>query len=269
MKMIEEAEKFVYISSESFTDKEFPNFLKRIKLKDIDIKLLTGYTSMDFPDRMRIFIKELLAAGIRLRVTSEGLHTKLIITDKSIAITSINLNSINLGFKKTAGFWRENTETILICKDSDIVKEATQKYNTIFDTSEEIIDKIAEKGSTAAGSLFKQVFEVSSTSDAKLFLAKVRLSADINKEKFVLDILKLTIKIANSFNVRRISKKEVSMALILNHLAERKHDFNELSEKLNLLIDSKESKILLGELVRSNLIIKEQEFYKLNVGAIL
>ncbi|MBZ9571957.1 phosphatidylserine/phosphatidylglycerophosphate/cardiolipin synthase family protein [Patescibacteria group bacterium] len=268
MKIIDEAEKFVYISSESFTDKEFPNFLKKIRFKNIEIKLLTEFGSMDFSDRIQIFMKELLAAGVQMNTTREDLHAKLVITDKLIAITSINLNRINLGFKKTGDFWRENTETILICRGHNIIRKARQKYNAIFNASEKIIDKMAERNSSVAGRLFRDVFKIRSGSDAKLFLAKLKLNVDINKEKFLLDVLKLTIKLANNFNVRIISKKEVLMALILNYLSERKHDFNELSEKLDPIIERAEIEPVLDILVSRNLIVKQGEFYKINVDAI-
>ena len=42
MKVIDDAEVFVYISAESFTDNDFPNFLKKVRLKEIDIKILAG-----------------------------------------------------------------------------------------------------------------------------------------------------------------------------------------------------------------------------------
>ncbi len=206
MKLIDEAEEFVYISTESFTDKEFPNFLKKIKFKDIDVKILTGYTSMDFSDRIQIFMKELLGTGIELNTTLEDLHAKFIITDKLVALTSINLNNMNLGFKKTAGFWRENTETITICRNQQIINEAKVKYLRVFNSSEKIIDKIAEKNAVIAGKLLKNAFNINSSSDAKKYLAKIALEQEINKEKKVYDIVRKAIELKEERNLNRITK---------------------------------------------------------------
>lgn len=213
MDIIDEAEEFVYISSESFTDKEFPNFLKRIKLKGIDIKMLTGYTSMDFSDRMQIFMKELLATGIELNTTLEDLHAKFIITDKLIALSSINLNNMNLGFKKTAGFWRENTETIVICRNSEVINDAKQKYIHVFNSAEKIIDKIAEKNAGIAGKLFKQTFNTNSSKDAKEFLAKLSLEKEIDKEKRIYDLLKEAIRLKTERNLNKITKALLEEAI--------------------------------------------------------
>lgn len=213
MDIIKEAEEFVYISTESFTDKEFPNFLKKIKFRGIDIKILTGYMSMDFSDRMQIFMKELLAAGISLNTTLENLHAKLIITDKLVALSSINLNNMNLGFKKTGGFWRENTETIIVCRDPKMISDAKGKYTDLFDASEKIIDKIAEKNAVVAGKLFKRVFDSVSSADAKKFLAKISIEKEIEKEKVIYDIVKEALRLKEQKNLNKITKELLEEAI--------------------------------------------------------
>ena len=110
--LISEANEFVYISTESFTDVDISNFLIKSRLKGIDIRILTGATSMDFSDRMQKMLRELLANDIKISTTEKYLHAKLIMTDKRVSVSSINLNKMNLGFKKVNHLWRENTESI-------------------------------------------------------------------------------------------------------------------------------------------------------------
>jgi len=65
--ILTEAEKFIYISAESFTDLSFGLFLRQLKqTRQIEIILLTGFTSMDFTDRIQKMFRELIADDIKL-----------------------------------------------------------------------------------------------------------------------------------------------------------------------------------------------------------
>tara|TARA_Y100000310_G_C20068955_1_gene528439 strand:- start:177 stop:551 length:375 start_codon:yes stop_codon:yes gene_type:complete len=114
---------------------------------------------------------------------------------------------MNLGFKKTAGFWRENTETITICKDQETIGEAKQKYLNIFNDSEKIVDKIAEKNASIAGKLFKKVFDTISSADAKKYLAKISVEKEIEKERLIYDIVKEAMRLKTERNLSRITKE--------------------------------------------------------------
>jgi phosphatidylserine/phosphatidylglycerophosphate/cardiolipin synthase-like enzyme len=100
MKIIEDAEEFVYLCSERFTDKEFFFFLEKIRLKGITVKIFAKFASQDFQERIIKFAKDYLALGIEIK-TQKNLHAKLVITDKLVSLGSINLNRMNLGFKKS------------------------------------------------------------------------------------------------------------------------------------------------------------------------
>ena len=113
---------------------------------------------------------------------------------------------MNLGFKKTAGFWRENTESITICRNQNIINEAKEKYLRMFNSSEKIIDKIAEKNAVIAGKLLKNTFNINSSSDAKKYLAKTALEEEIKKEKKVYDIIKEAIRLKEERHLSRITK---------------------------------------------------------------
>lgn len=91
-KLIQSAEKYLYISTESFTDPDIHNDLVKARLSGLDIKILTGATSMDFSDRMQQMLRSLLASGIKISTTANPLHAKLLITEHMLAVSSINLN---------------------------------------------------------------------------------------------------------------------------------------------------------------------------------
>jgi len=59
--LISEASEFAYISTESFTGMDFSAFLIKMRLKGLDIRILSGATSMDFQDRMNNMLRELLS----------------------------------------------------------------------------------------------------------------------------------------------------------------------------------------------------------------
>jgi len=211
--IIKAAQKYVYISTETFTDEEFPLFIEKIKLEGIEIKILTGYTSMDYTERVQETIKNLIAAGIDVRATEEDLHAKLIITDKHVVIDSVNLNKMNLGFKKTGNFWRENTETIDVCSDISILEDAKHKYNIIFDKSRDIIDKIKEKNINVAGKILKKIFEVRSNDDAKLFLSGLLIKSDVKNRIYIFNIIKEAIRLSQQNGERTITKEHLEEAV--------------------------------------------------------
>lgn len=136
---------FVYLSAESFTDPQFANFLKKLALTGLEIRVITGTRSMDFTDRIQREFRKLLAHGIQLRTTEAPLHAKLLLTDNHLLVSSVNLNRMNLGFAKTAKNWRANTESIATCCDQAILNEAKKDYLSVFDSALDVESKLAEK----------------------------------------------------------------------------------------------------------------------------
>ena len=267
--MIEEANTFVYISAESFTDNDLPTVLKRTRLKGVDVKILAGATSMDYTDRMEQATKELLSMGIQLRTTKSELHAKLIITDKLVAVSSMNLNRMNLGFRQTHNFWRENTETITICKDPVIIHDAASKYQVLFSGSTDILENLAEKTEKSVKNIFTAIFNVRSTSEAKKLLAKLLTLNQINCERNIIEIARYAVMLKMKYSVGAVSDTEVAMAIVLYHLTERKHEFRELNDKLNLILSKERLETIIAELLTRELIVKDAEFFKINLEKLL
>jgi len=192
MSLLDDASEFAYISSESFTDPDFANFLMKMSLRELNIKILCGATSMDFTDRLQNMLRGLLAHGIKIKTTDEDMHAKTIITDKHLAVSSINLNGMNLGFKRTNNYWRENTETISICSDPNILKTAANQYLNVFNNAIEVEVKLAEKIERNVGSVFTSTFGLRSRQEVKKLFAKLIVSKEIQVKKFILDVGKIT-----------------------------------------------------------------------------
>lgn len=268
--LIDEAEKFIYISTESFTDPEFPEYLIRKSLNNnnIEIKLLSGASSMDFPDRIQKMILELLACNIKIK-TYKNIHAKFIVTDKHIAISSINLNKINLGFAPYNNkFWRENTETIAIYNNNELLEEGKIKFNDNFDRFSDIKETLINKYKTIIKDKFS-LFDLRTREDVKELFARLIIQKKIEIEEFILYITKITSKIIIYLNnnSRLVTKKYFILSLILYYLTERKYDIDQLNEKLSILkIDMGTINDSLKVLLDNDFIEKDNDFYKINLN---
>jgi histone H3/H4 len=268
--IIEEAEEYVYLSTESFTDRDFSDFLLNTAVnREIEIKILTGTRSMDFTDRVNEMLRDLLAQKIKINTTDKDLHAKLILTDKSLVISSINLNRINLGFYKTKKFWRENTETLFVCRDSEAIRSAKERFLERFSDSYDVENKLAEKLESLVKDMFVNTFDLRSSSKAKKILAKFILNKQIDIRKMIIKIGKLTQRLMTLNKRKTVRKEDIISALILHCLSERKHDYSQLTEKLGEVGKSINLRALLNKLKFAGMIEEEDDFYKIDVGAII
>ena len=171
--LVEEAEDFIYISTESFTDIDFSALLSNIAInKGNDIKILTVPKSMDFTDRVNSMLKDLLSRGVDVRASDEDLHAKLLVTDKMLEVGSINLNKINLGFDMPHKCWRENTETLLLLRDHEIIKTAKAQFLNVFSRGHPVRKELTEKLEKTAKDMFAGTFGLNSKKEAKNVFAK-------------------------------------------------------------------------------------------------
>lgn len=266
--VISSASEFAYISAESFTDPEFSSFLIKMRLKGLDIRILSGATSMDFQDRMNNMVRELLSQDIGIR-TIEDIHAKLIITDKYLVVSSINLNRMNLGFHITKKYWRENTESISVCSDVGIIGQAKTQFLDIYNRSNDIKNKIAEKIESLVGDMLTSKFDLRSRQEVKMLFARLIIRKEIEVKKFVLEIGKITHNLMKVFNRKMVEKDDFVSALILYYLSERKHDYNDLNDKLNILNTEINLNELLRRLLDKNLIERAGDFYKIKLDSLL
>ncbi|MEX0763903.1 MAG: phospholipase D-like domain-containing protein [Nitrosopumilaceae archaeon] len=267
--IISEASEYVYISTESFTDIDFSQFLIGQSIKGIKIKILSGAESRDFPERIQNMLRDLSAHNVSVRTTSEDLHAKLVLTDKRLVVCSINLNKMNLGFEKTKQYWRENTESINVCSDSKILDIAKERFTEVFETAIPVEIRLAEKMQKLVSDAFSQRFGLKTKKDVKILFSRLIVHKEIEVKKFVTELGQITQKLMKKFNKTIVEKDDFVMALILHHLSERKHDLDQLNEKLSILNTQIDLKSLLANLSSKGFIEKEADFYKLKLDTLL
>jgi hypothetical protein len=267
-KLIAEANQFIYISTESFTDVDIADYLIKKKLENIDMKIITGATSMDFTDRMQKMLRNLLANGININTSKENLHAKLIITDKGVAVSSINFNKIGLGFYRGSQLWRENTETIAICREPYVINNAKLLYKKIFDSSIDISIILSERIEIEVANLFNRYYGLRSRNEVKKIFSRLVLQQEIDVRKTILKIVKITSKLMMFFHRTLIGRDDFLMALILFYLSERKLNYNEIIEKVGAFSNISNYKQLLLTLINGKFIEEDGDYYKLRVDSL-
>lgn len=269
-KLLKDADEYVYVSTESFTDPEFSDFLVNISVsKDLEIKVLTGTRSMDFTDRVNNMLRDLLAQEMDVRTTDEDMHAKLVLTDKALMVSSVNLNKINLGFHHTKKFWRENTESIMICRSPEIIRLAKEKYLGVFNKCYDVREKLSEKLEKTVQSIFAKTFQLSSRSDVKKLFAKFILKRQVDIKKLILKVGKITKKLMDYHRRTMVEKQDFISALILYYLSERKQDHDQLKEKIDEVDENINLDAIIGSLRFAGLIEQEDDYFKINIEALI
>ena len=268
-KIIEDANNWVYISTESFTDEDFSKFLINLTVnKGIVLKIMTGARSRDFTDRLENMFRELLAQKIEIKTPVDPIHAKLVITDKALVVSSINLNKMNLGHFKTKKFWRENTESLMICQDPELIATAKRKFEENYAKSINIQDLLCDKLENVVKNVFQGAFQLSPNPEVRALFARFILKREIETKKTIIKVGALTKKLMVHYGRVRVEKDDFISALVLYFLSEAKNNYNQLKEKLDELDDTINSKDVLGRLLLTNLIEKEDEYYKINLSAL-
>jgi phosphatidylserine/phosphatidylglycerophosphate/cardiolipin synthase-like enzyme len=268
--IISSATRFAYVSAETFTDEEFCDFLIQMRLRGLEIKILCGSISMDFTDRIQNMFRELLAHDIKVKTTAGDIHAKLVITEKFLTVSSVNFNKINLGWAEpNQQYWRENTETISVCSDQEIIEDAKFKYLAVFDRAIDIEVKLAEQIRDSVTAIFKSRFNLDSRREVKDLFAKLIVREEIGTKKAIMRIAENTARQA-AFQGRRIVEKgDFLSALILHYLSDRKHPRKEIEEKLVAIEPRAEVDILLNTLIKRGLVEKEDDYYRIRIQSLI
>lgn len=267
--LIDQADVFVYLSTESFTDEDFSDFLVKTLTRNIDLKILTGSTSMDFTDRMQNMMRELLAAGASIFTTDANLHAKLLITDKAVVVSSVNLNKMNLGFAQTQRFWRSNTETMYICQDADVISSAKNQYIRVMDGCSDISQNLSGKIEAQVKRIFSSIYGLRTSQEVKELFAKVILDYQIIQKKTVYKIANLTSLIMRRRRSNMVRVDDFLKALILYYLSERQHDIIQLEEKIKGINENVSVSSLLSELIGDGYVENEGDMFRINVASLL
>lgn len=264
-RIIDEAESYIYLSTESFTDEEFSTFLvdKKLKNNRIDIKLFTGTKSMDFTDRLNRMLKNMIASGIVINTTSDNIHAKLLLTEKRLLVSSINLNKMNLGFSRNTNLWRGNTETLMLNSNKEIINIAKNKFNTIFG-NDSVIKLLEEKQIPLVRKIFSR-YNLRVSKEVKNAFARLIYSQELNIIQIRNKLGGITAKIMSDDGRKTVEMSDFTRAYILFLLSERMMGFDEIQKKILKVNSESNTNELLINLETKNLIEKDKDNYKLNI----
>jgi len=220
---------------------------------------------MDYQDKMVKMFKKLLSNNIKLKTSDEDIHAKLIITDNYLLISSVNLNKMNLGFNITSKYWRENTETLCVISEKNIIKDALKKYNLFYEKSLDIKIRIAEKIEKRIGNIYKIYFNTKSKKEVKELFSKFIIQKEIEVEQSIIKIAKISAILSKNKNKQFVDTIDFLSALVLFFLTERKHDFNSLKDKLSIIDCEDKLKLVTNYLIKDNYIETEDDYYKIKL----
>ncbi len=268
--IIEDADKYVYVSTESFTDTEIIPFLISNAIKGKIIKILTGSESQDFNERIRELYPRLLANNIELGKPENPLHAKLLITDKKLIVSSVNLNKMNLGYSIKKSLWRANTETINIESSKNIIEKAKNDFDKKFNDSIPLLNYLSKKEEDYARSIF-MLYGVKSNKDVKKLFSYFITKSDIKLKKDFYRIGNYSSILIKKFKKEKniIDIPDFLCAMVLYYLSDRKNTEYELNEKLSEIYDKVDIKSIISKLLGYKLIINDDEFFKLDVKTLL
>ncbi|MBE0432248.1 hypothetical protein IBX73_02140, partial [candidate division WOR-3 bacterium] len=239
-RIINQAEKFICLSTERLFDDEVVKvLLNKAYTTDIPIKIITGHPRgvRQNPVKAEKMVADLMAAGVDFSIIND-VHAKFWLTDKWICVGSANLGKMNLGFAKTGNYWRANTETLWFDNDNKIINTAKEKYEEIFGSSKSGIIALSDVGTKEgrAKDLFA-LFGFKSKKEAKILIARIETQFTVENRQNIIRIAKLSARLAEIENNTFITEEHVIMANILFYLRERKHDINEIKEKMAKIIE--------------------------------
>lgn len=270
--LIEEAKEFIYLASERFFDDEVVKILlNKAYLTDIPIKIMTRHprTVRQNPSKAERMVADLMAAGVEVFVIDD-IHAKFWLTDNWLCVTSANLGKMNLGFAKPGNYWRANTETLWFDNNRKIINSAKNTLDSTFQTSKSGIAALSDVGtkSSRAKNLFA-LFGYKSKREAKVLMARIETQFTIQNRQNIIRVAKLSARLAEIESANFITEEHVIMANILFYLRERKHDLNEIEEKMIKIVKKDKIVSAIKNLQRYNYVAKEQEYYTINIERLL
>jgi len=116
--------------------------------------------------------------------------------------------------------------------------------------------------------MFIKIFGLRSRAEVKKIFAQLIVRNEIQSKKIIIDIGKRTARLMRYFNRNTVEKNDFLSSLILYYLSERKHNFDQIHEKLNILCTEIDLNALLATLVNNNFIEEIEDFYKIKLDTL-
>ena len=169
-------------------------------------------------------------------------------------------------------FWLAKNNSLaklLLRKENEkLVLASKEKYLSIFNNSFDIELSLASKVENDIKVLFSKILGVRSNTKVNNLFSKFLLTEEINVKQKMLHIGKLCKYVMNYYKNSRVSLDVFIISLILYYLSDNKLKYDSIEDRLSTLDVEIDLHNILENMIQHNLIIKEDEFYKLRVISI-
>lgn len=268
-KFIDSGERFLYFFVETLFDEELINKIesKIDSRNDIQVKIVTRPPEKvrQSPDKARNMVKQLLSLGISIGYLSD-IQAKFWVNDNWLAIPSGDFNKMNLGYNVSKNHWRADTQLILL-EDS---REQINAFKSIFEKHFKPIDigSICRKDIDSLFAGLKQ-HNIVSTKEARYYISRLKSSLIIKTERDTRYVMNLAVKLTENYGRNRMQGIFIVMAILLYYLQRHEHKFEEISEKLEGIVDESTMRDAINRLMLSGYIQKIEDVYRVNVEKLL
>lgn len=236
VEMIEDAKRFLFLTSERFFDEELTECLAaKLRKEPIQLKILSGppQNVRQNPAKARAMLERILAAGGEY-ASLRNIHAKLWVNEAWLVIGSPNLTKMNLGFATQNNRWRADTQVLYLQNDKSLIEEAASEFLQQFNNSRYGISVLADVSSKiqAARHRFRSV-GLKCSYNAATLMARLESYFSIEALQKADEISILAARLVRRDQRHKVEERHVAMAAILLLLRERRHQQDELVTKLS------------------------------------
>jgi len=268
-RFIDSGKEFLYFFVETLFDEELIGEIGgKIDLRnDIQVKIITRPPEKvrQSPDKARSMVKQLLSLGVGIGYLSD-IQAKFWVSDNWLAIPSGDFNKMNLGYSVSKNYWRADTQLIFL-EDN---KEQIKLFKGIFEKHFKPVDigSICRKDIDALFAGLRQ-YRIKSTREAKEYISRLKSSLIIKTERDTKYVMDLAVKITKIYGRNRMDGVFAVMAILLYYLQRHEHKFEEISEKLEDVVEKSDIRDAINRLMLSGYILKSVDVYRVNVEKLL
>jgi len=268
-KFIDSGKEFLYFFVETLFDEELIGEIARKidRQNSIQVKVITRPPEKvrQSPDKARSMIKQLLSLGVKIGYLSD-IQAKFWVSDNWLAIPSGDFNKMNLGYSVSKDHWRADTQLIFL-EDN---KEQIKLFKDMFDKQFRPVDigSICKKDIDTLFTGLKQ-HRIKSTEEAKEYISRLKSSLIIKTEKDTRYVMDLAVKITKKYGKNRMDGVFAVMAILLYYLQRHEHKLEEISEKLESIVEKSDISDAINRLLISGYILKSGDIYRVNVEQLL
>jgi hypothetical protein len=268
-RFIDSGREFLYFFVETLFDEELITEIgKKIDHeKRIQVKIITRPPERvrQSPEKARSMIKQLLSLGVSIGYLSD-IQAKFWVSDGWLAIPSGDFNRMNLGFSVSKNHWRADTQLILLEDDKEQIRLFKDMFEKHFKPMD--VGSICKKDIDFLFAGLKQQ-HIESTKEAKDYISRLKYSLIIKTERDTRFVMDLAIRITKNYGKNRMDGVFAVMAILLYYLQRHEHKFEDISEKLEDIVEKSDIRDAINRLVLSGYVLKSGDVYRVNVEKLL